>query len=161
MLISVNAYNSLEAVIKEYGHRVQSLAFIYLKNRPDAEDVAQEVFLAYYRKAPHFLSSQSEKSWLMKVTVNKCKSLMRAKYRDEVPLTDDLCYLPPEESELMQAVLDLEEKYRLPIHLHYYEGYSLEEIAVLLRTRPGTVGCWLSRGREKLKQVLKEEYFET
>lgn len=161
MLISQQAYNDLEAVIKEYGHRVQSLAFVYLKNRLDAEDIAQEVFLTYFHKAPRFFSSQSEKSWLMKVTVNKCRSLMRAKYRDEVPLTEDLCCLPPDEGAVMQAVLDLEEKYRLPIHLHYYEGYSLEEIAALLHTRPGTVGCWLSRGREKLKQVLKEDYFET
>lgn len=73
-------------------------------------------------------------------------------------MTEDISYLPAEESVLLQAVLALEEKYRLPIHLHYYEGYSLEEIAALLRVRPGTVGSWLSRGREKLKQALKEDY---
>ena len=82
----------------------------------------------------------------MKVTVNKRKSLMRAKYREEISLTEDISYLPPEENEVMQAVLKLEEKYRLPIHLHYYEGYSLEEIAMILHTRPGTVGSWLTRG---------------
>lgn len=158
ILNTTQAYNSLEFVIREYAHRVQSLAFVYLKNREDAEDVAQEVFLTYFRKAPKFLSGQKEKAWLMQVTVNKCKSLLRAKYRQELPLTEDISYLPPEESVLMQAVLDLEEKYRLPIHLHYYEGYSLEEIAALLRVRPGTVGSWLSRGREKLKDALKEEY---
>ena len=60
----------------------------------------------------------------------------------------------------MLAVLNLEEKYRLPIHLHYYEGYSIDEIAAILRVRPGTVGSWLTRGREKLKQILKEDYDE-
>ena len=156
----MHACNNLEAVIKEYGRKVQSLAFVYLKNRCDAEDIAQEVFLTYLRSAPRFLNSQLEKAWLMKVTVNKCKSLLRAKYRDELPLTEDISYLPPEESVVLEAVLSLDEKYRLPIHLHYYEGYSLEEIAKILHVRPGTVGSWLTRGREKLKQILKEDYFE-
>lgn len=159
-LETTHACNNLELAIKEYAHRVQSLAFVYLKNRFDAEDVAQEVFITYFRKAPKFDSRQKEKAWLMKVTVNRCKSLLRAKYRQELPLTEDISYLPAEESTLMQAVLALEEKYRLPIHLHYYEGYSLEEIAKVLHVRPGTVGSWLSRGREKLKLALKEDYFE-
>lgn len=154
------ACNDIELVVKQYGHRVQSLSFLYLKNRSDAEDVAQEVFLTYLRKAPKFATAQKEKSWLMTVTVNRCKSMLRAKYRQEIPLTDDLSYLPKEESDVLQAVMELEEKYRLPIHLHYYEGYSLEEIARLMHVRPGTVGSWLSRGREKLKQKLEEDYFE-
>ena len=161
MLNTMHACNNLESAIKEYGRKVQSLAFVYLKNRYDAEDVAQEVFLTYYRKAPKFLNPQLEKAWLMKVTVNKCKSLLRAKYREELPLTEDISYLPPEENAVMEAVLALDEKYRLPVHLHYYEGYSLEEIAKILHVRPGTVGSWLNRGREKLKQALKEDYFET
>ena len=86
--------------------------------------------------------------------------MLRAKYREELPLTEDISYLPPEESVVLEAVLSLDEKYRLPIHLHYYEGHSLEEIAKILHVRPGTVGSWLNRGREKLKQMLKEDYFE-
>lgn len=161
MLNTMHACNNPEGAMKEYGHRVQSLAFVYLKNRFDAEDVAQDVFLTYLRKAPKFMSPETEKAWLMKVTVNRCKSLLRFKYREELPLTEDISYLPPEESAVLEAVLALEEKYRLPIHLHYYEGYTLEEIAGLLKVRPGTVGSWLTRGREKLKVMLKEDYFET
>ena len=160
-LITKHACNDLELAIEKYGHRVQSLAFVYLKNRHDAEDVAQEVFLAYFRKAPRFHDAQKEKSWIMTVTANKCKSLLRAKYREELPLTEDISYLPPDERGIMDAVLRLEEKYRLPIHLHYYEGYSIEEIAKILKVRPGTVGSWLSRGREVLKQILKgDESYE-
>ena len=161
MLKTMHACNDLENAINQYGHKVQSLAFVYLKNKYDAEDIAQDVFLTYYRKAPHFLSVQKEKAWLMKVTANKCKSLLRAKYREELPLTEELSYLPPEENSVMLAVLNLEEKYRLPIHLHYYEGYTLEEIAKILHVRFGTVGSLLTRGREKLKVMLKEDYFET
>ena len=151
------ACNDLELAIREYGHRVQSLAFVYLKNIHDAEDAAQEVFLTYLRRAPHFLSAQKEKSWIMTVTANKCRDMLRSKHREELPLTEDLRYIPEEESVVLRAVLELDEIYRVPIHLHYYEGYSIREIAAFLRVRPGTVGCRLSRGRELLKNRLGGE----
>lgn len=155
-----HACNDLDAVIREYGRRIQSLAFVYLKNKFDAEDISQEVFLTYLSKAPYFLSSDKEKAWLMTVTANKCRDLLRAKYRDELPLTEDLSYMPREENEVLNAVLSLDEIYRVPIHLHYYEGYSIREIAALLGIRPGSVGSRLARGREKLKIELGEDYFE-
>lgn len=154
------ACNDVELAMKAYGHRVQSLAFVYLKNQYDAEDVSQEVFLTYYSRAPKFASAQKERSWLLTVTANRCKSLLRMKYREDQPLTEDLSYLPREESALMEAVLGLEKKYRLAVHLHYYEGYSLEEIGRLLHARPGTVGSWLSRAREQLKKELEADYYE-
>ena len=152
-----HACNNLEFAIRKYGHRVQSLAFVYLKNKFDAEDAAQEVFLTYLRRAPHFLTAQKEKSWLMTVTVNQCRDMLRAAHRQELPLTEDLRYMPPQESDVLRVVLELEEIYRVPIHLHYYEGYSIREIAALLHVRPGTVGSRLSRGREMLKQRLGGE----
>ena len=152
-----NPYNDLEQAVAAYGHGIQSLAYIYLKNRADAEDIAQEVFLAYYRRSFGFSSAGKEKAWLMTVTANKCKSLLRAKHRQELPLTEDIPYLPKEENAVLLAVMALDEKYRLPIHLHYYEGYSLQEIGKILKASPGTVGSWLTRGREKLKSILKEE----
>lgn len=156
-LINSHACNDLELAVREYGHRVQSLAYVYLKNKYDAEDAAQEVFLTYLRRAPHFLTARKEKSWLMTVTANQCRDMLRAKYREELPLTEDISYMPPQESDVLRAVMELEEIYRLPIHLHYYEGYSIKEIAAVLRIRPGTVGSRLSRGREMLKQRLGGE----
>ena len=149
--------NDLEAAVERYSHRVQSLAFVYLKNKFDAEDAAQDVFLKYLRRAPWFLSAQKEKSWLMTVTANRCRDMLRAMYRQDLPLTEDIQYLPPEESEVLQAVLELDTDYRVPIHLYYYEGYSIKEIAKLLHIRPGTVGSRLSRGRELLRKRLGEE----
>ena len=143
-----------------YARSVQSLAFVYLKNLHDAEDAAQDVFVTYFRKAPHFVSAQKEHSWLMTVTANRCRSILRMKCREEQPLPEDLSYLPEEESVLMTAVLGLEKKYRLAIHLHYYEGYSLKEIGKFFHVSPGTVGSWLTRAREKLKKELEEDYFE-
>ena len=157
VLITKNAYNDLSQVIRAYGHSVQSLAFVYLRNLQDAEDIAQEVFLKYLQKAPYFWVASKEKSWLMTVTANLCKSELRAKHREELPLTDDLFYLPKEKSDILSAVLELEDIYRIPIHLHYYEGYTLNEIAKIMHVRPGTVGSWLSRGREQLKKRLEED----
>lgn len=151
---------ALERVILQYGHGVQSLAFTYVKNRHDAEDIAQEVFLTYLQKAPSFANGKKEKSWLMTVTVNRCKSFLRDIRRTETHLPEDLSYLPKEEMDLMQAMLNMEEKYRLPLHLYYYEGYSLAEIGKLLRCPAATIGSRLARGREKLKQILGEDYYE-
>jgi RNA polymerase sigma-70 factor (ECF subfamily) len=80
--------------------------------------------------------------------------MLGAKHREELPLTEDISYLPQEESQVLEAVLSLEEIYRIPIHLHYYEGYSLKEIGKILGVPSGTVGSWLSRGREQLKRIL-------
>lgn len=154
-----DAYNNTELVIRKYSQHVQNLAFVYLKNQYDAEDIAQEVFLTYLQKAPLFFSGQKEKSWLMTVTVNKCKNMLRSKHRAE-RLNDDLSYLPQEESIVLKAVMGLEEKYRVPIHLHYYEGYTIAEIAKLMKVRPGTVGSWLSRARALLKTELEGDFFE-
>lgn len=156
----MNRKKELERVITQYSRSVQSLAFSYLKNRCDAEDVAQEVFITYLQKAPQFESGQKEKSWLMTVAVNRCKSLLRNVRRLEQPLPEDLSYLPKVEMDLMQAMLCLEEKYRVPLHLHYYEGYSISEIGKLLHCPAATIGSRLARGREKLKQELGEDYYE-
>lgn len=155
-----NRTADLERVIAQYGRSVQSLAFSYLRNRYDAEDVAQEVFITYLQKAPVFENSQKEKSWLMTVTVNRCKSFLRNIRRLEEPLPDDLSYLPKTEMDLMNAMLRLDERYRLPLHLYYYEGYSISEISTLLRCPVATIGSRLVRGREKLKKELGEDYYE-
>ena len=147
----------LEQAVALYGGSVQRLAFAYLKNRCDAEDVAQEVFLAYLRSGAVFPHEEQRRAWLMTVTANRCRSLLRSPRRCTEPLTEDICYLPPEESAVLRAVLALEEKYRVPIHLHYYEAFSIAEIAALLRRPAATVGSQLARGREKLKKMLQEE----
>ncbi len=160
MLKVIHPCNDTSLAVQTYAHSVQSLAFVFMKNKYDAEDIAQEVFIAYMKKAPHFSSAQSERSWLMTVTANKSKSLLRAAYRQDTALTEDLAELQEEQSKLLEAVLELDEKYRVAIHLHYYEGYSIAEIAKMMHVRYGTVGSWLSRGRELLKKKLEEDYFD-
>ena len=87
--------------------------------------------------------------------INRCKNELRSGWwRLRRPLPDDLSYLEEADSDLLRSVLALEEKYRLPIHLHYYEGYAIKEIAGILGEKPATVGTRLARGRELLKGMM-------
>ena len=140
-----------------YGPALQRLAYVYLKNIHDAEDAVQDVFLAYLRSSAVFSTEEQRRAWLMTVTANRCRSLLRSPRRQTEPLSEELACLPAEESDLLRAVLALEEKYRLPIHLFYYEGYTIAEIAALLHRSAATVGSQLARGREKLKKMLEED----
>ena len=131
------------------------MAFAYLRNAQDAEDVTQEVFLSYFRAAPVFNDDNHEKAWLLRSTINRCKNVLKsAQRRREIPMPEFYSGITAEESGLLHEVLALDEMYRLPIHLHYYEGYSLKDIAEILGEKPATIGTRLSRGREQLKQAL-------
>lgn len=153
-----NSFELNESVLKALDRYSQSLikiAFAYLKNMADAEEVAQDVFLAYLQKRPVFENNEHEKAWLIRTTINKSKNMLKAGwFRSRNPVPENLSYLPQEENEVLQAVLALDKKYRIPIHLHYYEGYSIQEIADILQAKPATVGTWLARGRLLLKEKI-------
>ena len=142
-------------LVDRYSKSLHRLAFTYLRNTQDAEDVTQEVFLQYLKNAPELSDGEQEKAWLIRVTINRCKNELKSGWwRLRRPLPDDLSYLAEAESGLIQAVMALDEKYRLPIHLHYYEGYAIKEIAGLLGEKPATIGTRLARGRELLKGMM-------
>ncbi|MBB6634250.1 sigma-70 family RNA polymerase sigma factor [Cohnella thailandensis] len=146
---------SVRRALVLYSQSLIKVAFAYLKNIADAEEVAQEVFLAYLQKRPVFDNVEHEKAWLIRTAINKSKNMLKAGwFKSRNPVPENLSYLPAEENEVLQAVLALDKKYRIPIHLHYYEGYSIQEIAVILRAKPATVGTWLARGRLLLKEKI-------
>ncbi len=131
------------------------VAFSYLKNMADAEEVAQDVFLAYLQTSPVFANDEHEKAWLIRTTINKCKNRLKSGwFSKRTPMPDELGDLSKQEYSVLQDVLTLDEKYRIPIHLHYYEGYSLEEIGEILHAKPATVGTWLARGRKMLRSAI-------
>lgn len=142
-------------ILEKYSKILIKIAFTYMKNIADAEDIAQEVYISLLRRGKGFDSEEHEKAWLIRVAVNQCKNRLKsAWYRKSVPLNEEISYLPEEESEVLAAVLSLPVKYRSVIHLFYYENYSLLEIGEILHKSPGTVGTWLSRGRKLLKTKL-------
>lgn len=149
------------AAFDECGNAILRLAFSYLHNRQDAEDILQETILQLIRAKPVLETPAHRKAWLLTVTANKSKNLLKYnRYRmhgdvDELTLAAEM---PAEQSNVWQAVNALPEKYREVIHLFYAEDYSTSEIAKILGKREPTVRSLLCRGREKLKAVLKEAY---
>ena len=147
---------AFEAAYDAHSHAVFRLAMVYLGRHADAEDVTQEVFLRLLSRAPVFADGEHEKRWLLQVTANLCRDQLRGFWRKRVTeLEDTLPAAPPDELEALSAVLSLPEKYKLPIHLYYYEGYSVAEVAEILRLGQSAVKMRLKRGRELLKLELE------
>lgn len=138
------------------GAAVYRLAMVYLGRHADAEDVTQEVFLRLLYRAPNFADESHKRRWLLQVTANLCRDQLRGFWRKRITeLEDTLPAAAQEERDALDAVIRLPEKYRLPIHLHYYEGYSVAEIAEILKLGQSAVKMRLKRGRELLKIELE------
>ena len=143
-----------------YGNAILRCAYNYLHNMADAEEILQETLLKMLTSAPNFESEEHKKGWLLRVAANLSKNCLEYNaLRAYDELSEDLAEEGREDlSFVWEAVKDLPTQFREVIHLHYYEGYSTEEIALILGRNPSTVRSDLRRGREKLKSVLKEAY---
>lgn len=154
--------NDMELLYDKYSGSVYRLAFSYLKNSADAEDIVQEVFMKLFSAELKFPDERSEKAWIMTVTANKCRDMLRSLaykcFHHSVALEDaDLIYETPEESAVYHAVMELPPKYRIVIHLYYYEGYSTAETAKIIGISETAVQTRLYRGRNLLKKSLGED----
>ena len=153
--------NKIEDAVREYTQMVLNIAYTYTKNSHDAEDIAQDVFLSLYRNMWKIGSDEYMKAWLIRVTINKSKNHMKTAWirkRSEMPNVQQ--DLPTNETgDLLNAVLSLDVKYKIPIYLMYYEGYSIKEISEIGKIKPATIGTRLKRGREILKTLLGDDYF--
>lgn len=144
-------------IAERYIDTVYRLALARSKSRENAEDITQEVFLKLIGSRKRFESETHLKAWLLRVTINCSKDMMMSAWHSKTGgLKEDIPAPDGEESGLYEAVMSLPAKYRTVIHLHYYEGYSVEEIAGIVKARPGTVKSQLHRGRELLKAILEE-----
>lgn len=147
---------SARAQIDRWGDMVWRLALARTRHIQDSEDVFQEVFSRFFRHRENLDSDEHRKAWLIRCTLNCTNTLLSARWRTHLPLEEAVTQaMEPEDREVYQAVLALPRKYRTALHLHYYEGYSVAEIAALTGAREGTVKSWLSRGRERLAAQLK------
>ncbi|MBR2627655.1 MAG: sigma-70 family RNA polymerase sigma factor [Peptococcaceae bacterium] len=152
-------------MISCYGNMVYRLAYARLQNRHDADDIFQEVFLRYVRRAPVFESYEHGKAWFLRTTINCCKNLwMSAWHRKTTTLTEaeeqPVCYENEDTQMLAEALASLPVKYRTVLHLYYYEGLTAEEISRIQQIPAGTVRMQLSRGRTMLKDALLKEQGE-
>ena len=146
------------SLVEEYIDSIFRIALNYTKESADAQDITQEVFFKLYRENRYFESREHCRNWLIRVAINECKKWARSPWRRHVSLDATLAAMPQkqEHKDLVRHVLALPTKYRLPIYLHYYEGYSTQEIADILRIPKGTVCTNLDRGRKLLRLQLEE-----
>jgi RNA polymerase sigma-70 factor (ECF subfamily) len=144
------------ALFDAYADMVYRLALVRTRNRADAEDVLQEVFLRYLRKPPDFADAEHAKAWMLRTTIHCSITLLSSAWRRKTqPAQDVAAPMPARDDEVYRAVLDLPAKYRTAVHLYYFEGYSVAEIAQLMGSRESTVKSWLFRARAQLRDMLK------
>lgn len=146
-----------QQVAESYTAMLYRLAFSHCRNRADAEDVVQEVFLKYLNHTGTFESEAHLRAWLIRVTVNASKDLFRSPWHSRCCSLEEVAepsVLMPEESALVWAVLHLPAKYRVIVHLYYYEDYSTAEIAQIMGISESAVSTRLLRARKKLKETL-------
>lgn len=152
----------VQELVEMYKDNIYAAAFNICKSSADAEDVVQDTFLQYYMTKKEFDDEKHIRYWILRVAINKAKNIQSSfRRKNEMSLEDyveTLTFETPESRELFEEVMKLPEKYRVVIHLFYYEDYSVKEIAKILRTTESSVKVRLSRGRAKLKDALKEEW---
>ena len=145
-----------------YQSNLFAVSFNICKNAQDAEDIVQDTFVQYYTTKKEFESEQHIRAWLIRVAVNKAKNVTRTFWRrNKISIEDymeTLVFETPEAENLFETVMHLPEKYRIVIHLYYYEDYTVREIADILKLSESNVKIRLSRGRALLKEALKEEW---
>lgn len=157
---------SFEQAVERFGPTLYRLAFSYCHNREDAEDVVQEVFVKYLRAEPDFDAEEDLKRWLMTVTANTCRDLLKsawykrgrpAQLLQELPYTDGHTDL---RLEMGRALAALAPKYSQVVYLYYYEEYSVRDIAQILRLSETAVRSRLDRARKQLKRQLGGDWLE-
>lgn len=162
-----------KTVIERYRDTVFRVAFTYLRNVADADDVTQDVFVkllrftgktetnqARKRETAAFADEEHLRRWLIRVTINECKSLFRKPWRRVEDIEDyaNTLSMPSREHvDVFTSVMSLPERYRVPLVLYYYLGFTTNEIAQLTKTPGATVRTRLARGRNQLKTTLEKE----
>ena len=163
--LPLRAGGEMDTIIDRYQNTVYGLALARTGSRADADDVFQEVFLAYYQSGKSFRDEEHRKAWLLRTTINQARRVTSSSWRQRtVPLPEQenapVQFREPEENRVWEALQDLTEDYRLPIYLFYFQELSTQEIAQALAIRPGAVRMRLTRGREQLREKLKGAYFD-
>lgn len=146
----------VEAALARNGPRILHLAYAYLQDRADAEDVLQDSLVQLMTKAPDFEDEEHEKAWLLRVAANLCKNRLRSPWRrcEDLPEDYPAQGVPEDSLALYQAVNALPVKYREVVHLFYYEDASTAEIAAVLGEKEPNVRKRLSRARTLLRSAL-------
>jgi RNA polymerase sigma-70 factor (ECF subfamily) len=156
----------IKRLMDAYGNDVLRTSFMYLKDKHKAEDAFQEVFIRIFKKRGGFLGNSSEKTWIIRITINVCKDMLRSSWLKRVLITDkpdngltedveDKAIEKDENRQLYREVTSLPPQFKDVVILYYYHGFSTPEIAKTLDVAEGTVRSRLARSREILKDRLR------
>lgn len=149
----------VECVLKTYSNMIYRIAFSQTKNKADADDIFQEVFIRLMRCRSKIVDEAHLKAWLIRATINCSKNILTsAWYRKTTVFEDNIAETMPEIREVYDIVMKLPPKYRIVVHLHYYEDMSISEISNAIGKNENTVKTQLKRAREILKQKLKGDF---
>ena len=160
--MSVKHDYTKEEIIEIYNRNAKMIyrvCYSYLRNREDTEDAVQETFLRLLQSAERFQDNEHEKAWLIRTSINICKNVLKHWSRKNESIYDHPEIEAPSNSETdetMELIMNLPEKYKSTVYLHYYEGYSSKEIALILKKNDSTIRNYLRKARELLKTVLEE-----
>ena len=159
----MNINEQAERLANTYADAILRLSYTYLKNTEDTQDICQSVFVKMLTDPKEFKSAEHEKAYILRMTANACKDLLKSPWRKRKCSLDSCMEIPaPDEADgsVLEAVNQLPASYRTVIYLFYYEGYKAEEIGRILGIPKATVHTRLARGREKLKPFLEEYLYE-
>lgn len=148
----------IENIINLYGDLLYRTGIMILGNPQDVQDVLQEVMLKVLQKMPEFHDSEHEKAWLLRVTINLCKDMLRFRFRHQYIQLDELEIeaVDTDDRQLLQEIIQLPPRWRIVLILHYVEGYSLKEIADILAVSENAVKKRMQRAKAGLKKKLQE-----
>lgn len=152
--------DDVETLIEKYGNMLLRLCLVMLGNEHDAEDVIQETVIKYWEKKIQFEDAEHEKAWLITVATNKCRDILRFKFRHPQTNLDffhEVTYEPPE-SGIVEALMTLPDKFRIVLYLHYVEDYRVEDIAQIIGKTSSAVKMRLQKGRKLLEKVYRKEF---
>lgn len=150
---------SFESVMELHGDTVKRIALLRLRNSADAKDVFQDVFLKLYKCRKKFSSQEEIRAWLIRVTIHACIDEERKFWKRRRTQLEDVFAAESKKEErlLLEYLMELSSSQRNALYLYYYEGYSVKEIAELMKAKENTVKSWMKRGREELKRMLGGE----
>lgn len=150
-----------EKAVNNYATMVYRIAFSYTNSKYDAEDILQEVFLKLLQTNTDFSDEEHVKHWLVRVTINQGKNLHKSFWKRNVEVSEPGTFKPEwkeeKEQRLYEELQQLSGKYRVMLHLYYFEGYKIREIAQMFHMRESTVNTRIDRGRKLLREILEED----
>jgi len=151
---------NIEEIYERNYDMMYRVGFSYLKNAEDTKDIISDIILKLLQKKINFESAEHEKAWILRAVINQCKNYLKH-WRRKNESIDDYIHLESEnsveENEMVKIIMELPERYRAVIYLHYYEGYTSKEISDILKKPQSTILSQMREARKLLKGVLENE----